>query len=257
MPWVSLITDFGWKDPYVGQLKGALLAGNEALRFIDYTHELQAHDIVTAAWILKNSYKDAPRGTVHVVSVLNNYNNSHSYLAFEYQGFYFVGPNNGIFSLAFDRLPKDIYEVIEENSDSFSVKEVLSHIVSHLTSNKPIEDLGAPVRNLIMRIQLQPVINKYMIRGSVIYVDHYENVIVNITREQFERARAGRAFTIYTKRNDPIHHISKNYQDVALGETLCLFNSGEYMEIAIHGGKAGSMLGLGVDEMVQVDFFEE
>lgn len=256
MAWVSLITDFGWKDPYVGQLKGSMLASNENLRFIDFTHELKPHDIVTAGWILKNSYRDAPKGTIHIVSVLNNFNNAHSYLAFEYQGYYFIGPNNGVFSLAFEKLPKDIYEIVEDKSDSFSVKEVFSNIVAHIAANKPLQELGVPVRNLIMRIQLQPVMNKHMIRGSVIYVDHYENVVLNITRDQFERIRAGRSFTLYTKRNDPLHHISQNYQEVPLGETLCLFNSSDYLEIAIHGGSAASMLGLGVDEMVQIDFFE-
>ncbi|MEP7320803.1 MAG: SAM-dependent chlorinase/fluorinase [Saprospiraceae bacterium] len=256
MSWVSLITDFGWKDPYIGQLKGSMWAINENLRFIDYTHDLKPHDIVTAGWILKNSYKDAPKGTIHIVSVLNNYNNMHSYLVFAYQGYYFVGPNNGVFSLAFEKLPTDIIEVIEEKSNSFSVKSVLSTIVAHITNEQPLHELGAQVRNLIMRIQLQPVINKYMIRGSVIYVDQYGNVIVNITRDQFEKTRAGRPFTVYTKRNDPIHQISQTYQDVPLGETVCLFNSGNYLEISIHGGAAASMLGLGVDEMVQVDFHE-
>ena len=257
MPWVSLIADFGWGDPYVGQLKGAMLTQNEQIRFIDMTHDLKAHDIVTAGWLLKNCYKDTPAGTIHVVSVLNNYNNAHSYLAFEHQGHFFVGPNNGVFSLAFEKLPIDIYEVIDESGDGYSVKKILSKIVAHLADQKPLDELGPPVRNLIMRIHLQPVINKYMIRGSVIYIDHYENVVVNITREQFEKARAGRPFNIYLKRNDAINTICTNYQDVAVGETLCLFNSSNFLEIAIHSGTAASMLGLAVDEMVQIDFFNE
>ena len=96
-----------------------------------------------------------------------------------------------------------------------------------------------------------------MIRGSVIYIDHYENVVVNITREQFEKNRAGRDFSIYIKRNDAIREISTRYQDVPVGETLCLFNSNQYLEIAIHAGSAASMLGLTVDETVQIDFFTE
>ena len=130
-------------------------------------------------------------------------------------------------------------------------------MVSHLAAEKPIQELGNPVRNLILRIQLQPVINKYMIRGSVIYIDRYENVIVNITREQFEKNRAGREFSVYIKRNDAIREISTHYQDVPVGETLCLFNSNNYLEIAIHAGTAASMLGLSVDETVQIDFFTE
>ncbi len=254
MLWVSLITDLGTDDAYVGQLKGRMLSALPDLRFIDFTHSIYAHDIVTAGWVLKNCYQDAPLGTIHMVSVLNNYNNMHSYLAFEYQGYYFVGPNNGIFSLAFEKLPVEIYEVIDDIGTSFSTKQVYTKMITHLATEKPLSELGSPVRNLIMRIHLQPVINKYMIRGSVIFIDHYDNVVINITKDQFEKTRAGRSFSIYMKRNDPVYRISNSYQEVPVGETLCLFNSSNYMEIAIHGGKAASMLGLTVDEMVQIDF---
>lgn len=257
MPWVSLITDFGTNDASVGQLKGNMWSVHPDLRFLDFTHAIKAHDIVSAGWILKNSYQDAPKGTIHLVSVLNNYNNTGSYLVFEYQGYYFVGPNNGVFSLAFEKLPGEIVEVIDEQRTSYSLKQVYTSIVAHITSGQPLHTLGIPVRNLIMRIHLQPVINKYMIRGSVIYLDQYENVVVNINREQFEKARAGRPFSIYMKRNDPIYRIVSNYQEVPVGETLCLFNASNYMEIAIHGGHAASMLGLSVDEMVQIDFHNE
>jgi S-adenosyl-L-methionine hydrolase (adenosine-forming) len=257
MPWVSLITDFGSNEVYVGQLKGSMLRARQDLQFIDFTHDIRAHDIVTAGWLLKNCYKDAPLGTIHVVSVLNNYTNAQSYLVFKYQEYYFVGPNNGVFSLAIEKLPIEIYEVIDEVGTSFSIKELYTRIIVHIASGLPLDELGPPVRNLIMRIHLQPVINKFMIRGSVVYVDHYENVVINITRDQFEKARAGRPFSIYMKRNDPIYGISHTYQDVSLGDTLCLFNDSNYMEIAIHGGKAASMLGLTVDEMIQIDFHSE
>lgn len=257
MQWVTLISDFGLTDPAVGQLKGAMLRQWGDLRFIDFTHDIKPHDIVTAGWVLKNSFQNSPAGSIHVISVLNNYHNAHSYIAFEYQGHYFVGPNNGVFSLAFEKLPLEIYEYKPDFQPAFSVKQALSHLVGHLAAKKPIHELGHPVRNLILRIQLQPVINKYMIRGSVIYIDHYENVIVNITREQFEKNRAGRDFSVYIKRNDAIRMISSHYQDVPVGETLCLFNSNNYLEIAIHAGAAASMLGLTVDETVQIDFFTE
>lgn len=257
MQCVTLISDLGLTDPSVGQLKGAMVSRWNDLQFIDFTHDIKPHDIVTAGWVLKNSYQEAPPGSIHVVSVLNNYHNAHSYLAFEYDGHYFVGPNNGVFSLAFEKLPRDIYEFKAESGTVYSVKKILSLMVGHLAAQRPIHELGNPVRNLILRIQLQPVINKYMIRGSVIYIDHYENVVVNITREQFEKNRAGRDFSVYIKRNDAIREISTHYQDVPVGETLCLFNSNNYLEIAIHAGTAASMLGLSVDETVQIDFFTE
>ena len=92
------------------------------------------------------------------------------------------------------------------------------------------------------------------IRGSVIYVDHYENVIVNVQKELFERVRNGRHFQLFFKRHDPITQLSRQYHDVSIGETLCLFNDAGYLTIAINMGKAASLLGLKLDDMVQIDF---
>ncbi len=256
MAWVSLITDFGTTDPYLGQIKGSILSRQPNVQFIDLTHHIKPHDIVSAGWILKNTYKDTPKGTIHIISVLNNYNKNGSYLVFEQEGYIFIGPNNGVFSLAFDKLPNQIYEYFDEDQRSFSVKKSLSNIIDLILSHRSLHTFGSEVRNMIMRIQLHPVINKYMIRGSVIYIDHYENVVINITREQFEKVRAGRHFSIFIKRNDPISKISYTYQDVPAGESLCLFNSFDHLEIAINGGCAASMLGLAVDEMIQIDFLE-
>jgi len=254
MNWVSLITDFGHSDPYLAQLKASVWSTQPEVRFIDISHDIKPHDIVSAGWILKNTFKDCPVGTIHFISVLNNYNNNASHILFQYEGHYFIGPNNGVFSLAFEKLPQDIFEIKSEPFDAHSLKAILVKTIDHISNLRPIEDLGHPVKNLIMRIQLQPVINKYMIRGSVIYIDHFENVILNISKEQFEKARAGRRFSIFIKRNDPITEISSTYQEVGVGETLCLFNSFDHLEIAIHGGHAASMLGLAIDEMIQIDF---
>jgi len=254
MNWVSLITDFGLSDPYLAQLKASVWSKQPEVRFIDISHDIKPHDIVSAGWILKNTFKDCPPGTIHFVSVLNNYNNNSSYILFRHEGHYFIGPNNGVFSLAFEKLPQDIYEIKSEPFDAHSLKSILVKIIDHISRQRSMEELGDQVKNLIMRIQLQPVINKFMIRGSVIYIDHFENVIINITKDQFEKARAGRRFSIFIKRNDPITEISHTYQEVGMGETLCLFNSFDHHEIAINGGHAASMLGLAVDEMIQIDF---
>ena len=115
-------------------------------------------------------------------------------------------------------------------------------------------EIGLPVMEVERRIALQPVISTAQIRGSVIYIDHYENVIVNVQEELFERVRNGRDFQLFFKRHDPIVCMSNHYHDVNIGETLCLFNEAGYLTIAINMGKAASLLGLKLDDMVQIDF---
>ena len=107
---------------------------------------------------------------------------------------------------------------------------------------------------MVQRITFQPVISPNRIRGAVIYIDQYENVISNISRELFERIGKNREFELYFKRHDPILKLSRNYFDVAVGETLCLINSAEYLELAINMGKASSMLGLKLEDTIQIDF---
>lgn len=254
MSWVSLITDLGFHDPYLGVIKANIWSVQPSIKFIDITHSIKPHDIVSAGWILKNTYKECPKGTIHLVNVLTNFNNNGSYIVFQYDGYTFVGPNNGVFSLAFDKLPTEIYEYKIESHTAESLKFILTSMIDHIVKGKALADLGDQVSNLILRIQLQPVINKYMIRGSVIYIDQFENVVLNITRDQFEKARGGRRFSIFIKRNDPINIISKTYQDVSMGEALCHFNAFDYLEISVNGGSAASLLGLHKDEMIQIDF---
>ena len=107
---------------------------------------------------------------------------------------------------------------------------------------------------MFKRITLQPVTSKSQIRGSIIHIDNYENAIVNISRELFEQLSKKRTFSLYFKRYNPITQLSEQYYDVAIGDILCLFNSAGYLEIAVHMGKAATLLGLKIDDTVQIDF---
>ena len=177
-----------------------------------------------------------------------------AYILFQHEGYTFIGPNNGIFSLVFDEIPKQVYEIGKDISGAFPMKEIFAKAVGQLIEGNSLNEIGEPVQNLVVRMNLHPVVSKNHIRGSIIHIDHYENVVVNISRDLFEKARKGRDFAIYFKRFDPIYTISSHYNDVPVGETLCLFNSSGLLEIAINMGTASSLLGLKIDETIQIDF---
>ena len=109
------------------------------------------------------------------------------------------------------------------------------------------------VDDMVQRITLQPVIAPAQIRGAVIHIDNYDNVVMNVTRTLFEKVGRGRNFQLYFKRHDPITKLSENYNDVPIGDTLCIFNS-DYLEISINMGKAAEMLGLKIEDGIQIDF---
>ncbi|MCP3929509.1 MAG: SAM-dependent chlorinase/fluorinase [Bacteroidetes bacterium] len=254
MPVVTFTSDLGLQDYYVAMIKGAILCKKKGLNIVDVTHQIPHYDIVQGAFVLKNTWTSFPKGSIHLISVNNFYGKKNTFLAIRHEGHYFIGPDNGLFSLLFDSLPKDIYELPFKVKSNFPLKEVFASAVGYIANEKPFNEIGIPIESIEKRITLQPVISPSQIRGSVIHIDNYENVILNISQPLFERIANGRLFSLFFKRHNPIKKLSKNYSDVPVGETLCLFNSAGLLEIAINMGKAAGLLGLKKDDTVQIDF---
>lgn len=255
MPIVTLTTDFGLDDYYVAVIKGAILSLQPQVTIVDISHNVNNFDIVQGAFILKNAYTGFPKGSIHLISINNAPVEGKTFLALRYEGHYFIGPDNGIFALMFGEVQDDIYELEYGEHPTFPLRAIFSRAVSHIAGQMPFNEIGIPVEKIEERISIQPVITTSQIRGSVIYIDNYENVILNIDRELFERNQNQRNFNLYYKRNNPITELSAHYSDVPIGDTLCFFNSADYLEIAINMGKAASMLGLKVGDAVQIDFY--
>ena len=254
MPIVTLTTDFGWKDHYAATIKGAMLSRSPDLTLVDITHNIKTYDIVQAALLLRSTFRNFPPGSIHVVSVNDLAERNPRFVCLEAEDHYFVGPDNGLFSLVFEQPPAHISELLFDNPSTFPLKDIYSRAVQQLAEGGSVRELGPPLDRLVERISLQPVISPTLIRGSVIYIDNYENVMINISRELFERLRQERPFALYFKRHDPLRQLSRTYADVPVGEPLCLFNSGDLLEIAINMGRAASLLGLDIDDTVQIEF---
>lgn len=254
MPIVTLTTDFGWKDPYQALLKGAMLCQNQQLTLIDISHDIASYDIVQAAFLFRMSWRSFPQGTIHVLSVDDFNSGRNAFVAMSHEGHYFIGPDNGLFSLVFDEQPAEVYRLDFEDHPYFPIKDVLARAVGHIANELPFSDIGEPVQEIVKRITFQPVTGHSHIRGSVIYIDKYENVVVNINQFLFEKVSGDRDFSLFFKRHDPIIRLSRHYYDVPVGEVLCLFNSAGYLEIAINMGKAAGLLGLQLEDTVQIDF---
>ena len=254
---VTLTSDFGLQDNYAAKLKGALLRHCVHLNIIDVTHNIKNYDIVQSAYVVRNMYESFPENTIHIVSVNNFYSPEAAYVLVSHQGHYFLGPDNGVFSLIFSEQPKILYklESKDEAGNLFKLDDIYARAVAHIANENPIEDIGEPLASLTERISLQAIIGPTQIRGSVIHIDNFENVILNITRELWERYSYYRHFALFFKRHDAITTLSTCYSDVPIGETLCQFNSADHLEIAINMGKAATMHNLTIDDTVQLDFY--
>ena len=256
MPIITLTTDFGHNDYYLGALKGALLCANPTVQIIDITHQIRPHNIVQAAYILRNAYPSFPEGTIHLLSVNNFYTSTPCFVALRYNNQYFVAPDNGVLSLIFKDVPKDIYELEYFDKSTFPLEEVFGKAVAYLSSDRPFNEIGLLLDSITEKITYTAVRSSDHLKGTVIHIDHYDNAILNITEDLFRAAGQGRPFQLYFKRTHPITSISQFYGDVAVGEPLCLFNSMGYLEIAINMGKAASLLGLKLEDAIQIDFEE-
>jgi S-adenosyl-L-methionine hydrolase (adenosine-forming) len=259
---ITLTTDLGTRDWYAGVLKGAIMRAAPSACLIDISHEVRPYDIVQAALVLRNACPEFPEDTLHLVAVNCVYGADARFVAVRHGGHLFFAPDNGLLTLLPDTdawtevrlLPHDTQGGGSQGGH-FNVKNIYAAGVAHLANGGSWDTLGTPLEQpLQRRISLQPVITANHIRGTVVYIDRFDNVVLNITKTTFEQAQRGRAFSLYFKRNDPLTTLHVNYSDVALGEPLCLFNSAGLLEIAINFGRAATLLGLKEEDVVEVIF---
>lgn len=256
MQLVSLTTDYGTKDYYVAELKASILSRKDDFNIIDISHDIDRFDIEQAAFFLTNTIPAFQDTSIHIVAVNCNYKRKSEYICFEKNGHYFIGPNNGIFSLVFDDIDESkVYVIDHPIGTNKSVNMIFSHAAAYIGHGLPIEEIGSVVGEFTKRLIIKPVVTSNQIRASIIHIDHFENVIINIKKDVFEKARNNRRFELYYNPHDPITFISDDYGDVSIGDPVAFFNSSGYLEIALNLDKASSMLNLLKTETIQINFF--
>ena len=258
MPIITLTSDWGIKDHYLAMVKGAILKQVPDARIIDISHQVPPHDLTQAAFIIRNSYREFPEGTVHIIGISTEESDVHPHTAIFADGHYFIGADNGILTMILDKAPEKIVEItLMQDSEffTFSTRDRFVKAAAMLVSGEDISTLGDERESLNQKFLFSPVVENNIIKGIVIYVDNYENVITNITREKFREVGKGRKFTI-SFRGEEIHTIHESYSDVPVGEILALFGHNGHLEIAMNNGTASGLLGLHPDDPVRIEFAE-
>lgn len=260
---ITLTTDLGLKDYYVASVKGSILSQNKNVSIVDISHEVPPFNIAEASFTLTNAFKFFPKGTVHIIGINPSKMDRVKHLACEYEGQYFIGADNGIFSLLFKGKPDKI-RVIEDDTSSFDpnfeIRDIFTKAAVHLASGGEIEELGERGLILTESFQLNPVIDKQAIKGHVIHIDSYENAITNISRKMFEETIDDRQFEIILKPGYSTRNIFSRYNDVPVGEMVALFGTNDLLEIGInqynheHNGGAATLMGLGVKDVIRIEF---
>ena len=275
MPIITLTTDFGTKDHFVGAVKGAIYSTIPEAKIVDISHQISPFNITETAYVLKNAYKNFPAGTIHIVGVDSELNQDSKHIAMLLNGHYFVCPDNGLISMiASETNPTRMVEINihDRLESSFSVLDVFVQVAAHITRGGTLEVIGKPLENYKRIFEMQPNISsdQSVISGNVIYIDNYGNVISNISEKLFKEVGKGRNFKLiasrysFTKINHKYCDIVDFKKDAHLrqsdGSKLAIFNSSGFIEIAIYKsnlttvGGASSLLGLNYRDSITVEF---
>jgi S-adenosylmethionine hydrolase len=258
---VTLTTDFGRTDVYVGVLHGVILELYPHLRVVDLTHDVRPQAVLEGAFLLESAYRYFPAGTVHLAVVDPGVGTERAIVALETPLALFVAPDNGLLGVVWENLrpeERDAARIIELNeprlwrpqvSRTFHGRDIMAPVAAHLAGGRELEAVGRPRPHLVLLPESRPTRHPDgSLRGQIVHVDHFGNCATNIAAGQLAvmepvAIEAGRIV---------LHGLARTYADGLPGEPLALIGSDGRLEIAVREGSAAERLGLDVGEVVWV-----
>ena len=272
---ITLTTDFGTKDHFVSVIKGAIYSELDRPTIVDISHEISPFNIQECAYILKNAYTHFPKGSIHIVGVDGEKTPETPHIVVFVDGHYFISANTGVVHLICTSIKPDKVvriQLPQSKETAFPSLDVFVKVACHIVRGGSLDVIGKPFSDLKELIDFKPKIDAdgKSIRGSVIYIDNYGNVVTNISQQLFQEYQKGRSFKIRA-RHASITKIHERYSDIIRfdlekekrkgdGELLAIFNQAGYIEIAIYksnlqtSGGASSLLGLDYLDSISLEF---
>jgi S-adenosyl-L-methionine hydrolase (adenosine-forming) len=252
MPVVTLTTEWNPDDIYNGIIKGKLSSMCPGAIIVDNAASIPAFNISLASFIIRNTYMNYPKGSVHIICVHSEANKDQDHLIVKAKDHFFVGTDNGIFNLILNAEPDEVVRIDHKGvSDEL---EIFAKAAAGLLSGKKPSDLGKTRQTLSERVPLRATIDKNVIIGSIIFIDSYGNAISNITREVFYRVFENKKYRILIQSNkNYTEEISNKYSDVPVGELLARFNQLDLLEISINGADVSELLSISVGSSVRIE----
>lgn len=254
---ITLTTDWGQSSHYAGVVKGTILSYNPQVNIVDISHAITQYSVPNAAYVLKHAYYAFPKGTIHVLDVVSESSIETPHILVEYDGHYFIGADNGAFSLICGNDAVKIVEIEilqDSNYYTFAGRDMFAKVAAQLAQGIEMSTFGTEQDGFTtVLINTEPVYDPDSIQGSVMFVDDYHNLITNISEKKFKEIGRGRPFVC--KFGGKVQKkMLKAYSDQIEGELLLLFNSYGMLEIAQAFGNASSLVDIRVNDRVRIDF---
>ncbi|WP_298391494.1 SAM-dependent chlorinase/fluorinase [Flavobacterium sp.] len=270
---ITLTTDYGTKDHYVGALKGKILSQDETAKIVDVSHEVDQFNISEASYIIGSAYNSFPTGTVHVIAVDVELKENNLHIAMEWNGHFFITADNGILSILIEKIkPQKIVaiNIHDRLLPDATDMDVLITVALHLSKGGSMSVIGKEINTLKEVTELQAVMTNdgNTIKGYVVYIDRFGNAVTNITKKMFLEVAKTRPYEVTFKskkiksifaRYSDLEAIDKRPLSVVSGIAVAIFNEAGFLEIGLYKSNpkvatAASLLGITYRDAISINF---
>lgn len=260
---VTLTTDWGYSDYYVGAVKAKLFSTIKNCQVVDISHNIEKYDLMEGAFVVRNSCLDFPKGTIHIIDIdcTESSDKEFQHIVVEYNEQYFICTDNGMPSIIFEGItPTKIIGITSTHQESyyfsFSAYDLFCKVAALITYNTNILDFGFEMKGFIKKNVLRPTIYPNSILCTVFHIDDYGNAFLNITVEEFVERLGEDSFFIEIE-NNKIEKISRSYYDVKVNDPLITVSSSHYLELAINKSNASELLGLNIGTPITIKIIKK
>lgn len=259
---ITLTTDFGTSDHFVGAMKGAILGIAPRARIVDITHEIAPHEVNEAAFVIAQAWRYFPKGTIHVVVVDPGVGSARRPILCEVAGQFFIAPDNGVLSMIYDTSRHKVRSISNEKlflrkvSKTFHGRDVFAPAAAHLAKGVAPAKFGKLIHDPVRNFPLKPVrLSRHDWSGVVLKADRFGNLITNFHIDEFQdlaerpiELRAGL---------QRITRLADTYAETMIGELFAIIGSSGYVEVVVNQGSAAKLLGVGAGSPVELEIFYE
>lgn len=255
---ISLITDFGLRDNFVGVMKAAILRINPHVQIVDICHEIKPQDILQAAFLLKGSFKYFPCGSIHLVVVDPGVGSKRKSIIVRTRDYFFVGPDNGVLSLALKgEVPIEVVGITNSRyflkpvSDTFHGRDIFSPVAAYLSKGESPDKFGKSIK-FFKELELPKIkISSRSLRGEIIYIDRFGNLVSNIDKDMLENFIKNKKFKIFIKKKT-IDKLSHAYAKGTPLKPIALIDSFNHLEIALNRTSARDYFGVDKGDEIMI-----
>jgi hypothetical protein len=255
---ISLITDFGLRDAYVGIMKGVILGINPKAQIVDLTHEIRPQSIKEAAFVLRGAYHFFPSGTIHIVVIDPGVGSKRRPLLVQTPNYFFLAPDNGVLELIYQNESVEVFYLSNKKyflpniSTTFHGRDIFAPVAGYISLGRAAKGMGAKIKNYKRLKWPLAEVKSNKIIGKIIYIDRFGNLISNISKKQFDDFTENHLFTIKIKKI-VLKSIAPSYLSVSAGEILAIWGSSGYLEIAQSMGSAKGELKANIGQSITIN----